>query len=82
MPEENRPVRHGAYAGPGEACRAGTPGCPCVPVKLAGAGKASLSHAYANCALVSRRALAAALAWWWQGIAEWKKGQGPQWRNE
>ena len=51
---------------------------PCVPVELAGAGEAS----HANCAVVSRRTLAAAVAWWWQSMAAWKKGQGPQWRNE
>ena len=46
--------------------------------ELAGAGKAS----HANCAMVSKRTLAAAVAWWWQCMAERKKGQGPQWRNE
>ena len=51
-----------------------------MPVRaseLAGAGKAS----HANCAVVSKRTLAAAVAWWWQGMAERNKGQGPQWRN-
>ena len=43
---------------------------------LAGAEKAS----HANCAVVSQSTLAAAVAWWWQGMAEWKKGQKPQWR--
>ena len=46
--------------------------------ELAGAEKAS----HANCAVVSQRTLAAAVAWWWQGMAEWKKGQKLQWRNE
>ena len=45
---------------------------------LAGAEEAS----HANCAVVSQCTLAAAVAWWWQCMAEWKKGQGPQWRNE
>ena len=46
--------------------------------ELAGAEKAS----HANCAVVSQRTLAAAVAWWWQGMAEWRKGQKLQWRNE
>ena len=49
--------------------------CPCARARaseLAGAGKAS----HANCVVVSKRTLAAAVAWWWQCMAEWKKGQG------
>ena len=40
------------------------------------------SASHANCAVVSQRTLAAAVAWWWQGMAEWKTGQKLQWRNE
>ena len=42
------------------------------------AGAEEVSHA--NCAVVSQHTLAAsaaAVAWWWQCMAEWKKGQGP-----
>ena len=46
--------------------------CSCVPVDLAGAEKAS----HANCAVVSRRTLSAAVAWWWQYMAEWKRAKG------
>jgi hypothetical protein len=46
--------------------------------ELAGAEKAS----HANCAVVSQSTLAAAVAWWWQGMAEWKKGQKLQWRSK
>ena len=46
--------------------------------ELAGAEKAS----HTNCAVVSQRTLAAAVAWWWQGMTEWRKGQQLQWRNE
>ena len=49
----------------------GTPGMRWTASYLAGAEKAS----HANCAVVSQRTLAAAVAWWWQGMAEWKKGQ-------
>ena len=42
-----------------------------IASELAGAEKAS----HANCAVVSQRTLAAAVAWWWQCMAEWKKGQ-------
>ena len=56
----------------------GTPGMLWLASELAGAEKAS----HANCAVGSQRTLAAAVAWWWQCMAEWKKGQGPQWRNE
>ena len=56
----------------------GTPGMRWTASELAGAEKAS----HANCAVVSQRTLAAAVAWWWQGMAEWKKGQKLQWRNE
>ena len=49
----------------------GTPECAGLPVNWAEAGEAS----HANCAVVSQRTLAAAVAWWWQGMAEWKKGQ-------
>ena len=58
----------------------GTPGMLWLASELAGAEKAS----HANCAVVSQRALAAAVAWWWQCMAEcqWKKGQEPQWGNE
>ena len=56
----------------------GTPGMRWTASDLAGAEKAS----HANCAVVSQRTLAAAVAWWWQGMAEWKKGQKLQWRNE
>ena len=54
--------------------------CPCVPVdrKLAGVGEAS----HANCAVVGRRTLAAAVDWWWQSMAKWMKSQGPQWRHK
>ena len=45
--------------------------CSCMPVDLAGAGKAS----HANCAVVSRRTLAAAVAWWWQCMTEWKRAE-------
>ena len=37
--------------------------------ELAGAEEAS----HANCAVVSPRTLAAAVAWLWQCMAEWKK---------
>ena len=49
----------------------GTPGMRWTASDLAGAEKAS----HANCAVVSQRTLAAAVAWGWQGMAEWKKGQ-------
>ena len=49
----------------------GTPGMCWTASELAAAEKAS----HANCAVVSQRTLAAAVAWWWQGMAEWKKGQ-------
>ena len=51
----------------------GTPGMLRIASELAGAEKAS----HANCAVVSQRTgtLAAAVAWWWQCMAEWKKGQ-------
>ena len=47
--------------------------------ELAEAGNSKASHA--NYAVVSKRALAAAIAWWWRCMAEREKGQGPQWRN-
>ena len=56
----------------------GTPGMRWTASDLAGAEKAS----HANCAVVSQRTLAAAVAWWWQGMAEWKKGQKLQLQNE
>ena len=49
----------------------GTPGMCRTASDLAGAEKAS----HANCAVVRQRTLAAAVAWWWQYMAEWKKGQ-------
>ena len=49
----------------------GTPGMCWTASELAAAEKAS----HANCAVVSQRTLAAAVAWWWQGMAEWRKGQ-------
>ena len=49
-------------------------------LQLAGSGAEKASHA--NCAVVSQRTLAAAVAWWWRCMGEWKKGQKPQWRND
>ena len=54
--------------------------------ELAGACACAGKASHANCAVVSQRTLAAAVAWWHRrqcmAAAEWKKGQGPQWRNE
>ena len=62
----------------GPELEGGTPGMRWTASDLAGAEEAS----HANCAVVSRGTLAAAVAWWWQGMAEWRKGQQLQWRNE